>query len=340
MKPRGFSLIELTVAMGISVVAIAAVMMVLTSAATMSGNAEQRADGDQAARYAAEGLLRSIREAGLGASGGIMVGSGAGAASRINAVFGRDGTGWGSSDELWVVSPDKNTFGETCVDSGAATTITTAAASGPITVGCITGFKAGQMLLASDMTSAALLTNVSMAGQVIDYAESGTSGFADSTAGYKQSDWVFGASVWHYFVALDGQNRPALYRSAATLGAGAGGVPFVDSGTPVLVASGIEDLQLAYGLDAAGSNDPANYVFQNGLNASYTPGLRSVRLSLVSVTGKTIRNFQVKTSSDRDLRPLDAVENHVHAPAAAVDGLRRSLYQRRVELPNMATGVL
>lgn len=339
MKARGFSLIELTVAMGVSILAIAAVMMVITSAATLSGNAEQRADGDNAARFAAEGLVRSLREAGLGASGGIYIGSG-GSPVRINAVFGRDGTGWGGSDELWMVLPDRNAFGESCVDSGAATTITTAALSGPITVGCVDSFKAGQMLVATDMTSAALLTNVQVAGQVIDYAESGIAGFADSAGGYKQTDWVFGASVWHYFLALDAQNQPALYRSAAVLGAGAGGVPFVDTGDPILVASRIEDLQLAYGIDAAASQDPANYAYQNGLNASFTPGVRSVRLSLVSVTGKKIRNNQVQTSTASDLRALTTVENHVRNPVAPLDGLRRSLYQQRVELPNMATGVL
>jgi hypothetical protein len=324
--------------MAITVMALAAVVMVITGAAAMSGNAEQRADGDQAARYASENMVRLLRQVGLGASAGIRVPETDATSIVINPVFGTDGTGLGGSDELWMIVPSPNAFGESCEDPGAATTVSTAAPSGTLTVGCTSSFTAGQMLVASDMTSAALLTNVALASDAISYDQSDESSYVDAVGGYKVGDWVFGANAYHYYLATNERGRPALYRSDAVIDTGAG--IFKDSGTPLQIQDGIEDFQVAYGLDTTNAMDPAQYTFQDGLGAAFVSGLRSVRVSLVSITGKTIRDTQVKTSSGSDLIQLEQVENHTRPAGAVKDGLRRSLYQRRVELPNMATGVL
>jgi hypothetical protein len=274
----------------------------------------------------------------VGASAGIRVPDTGSTSKVINPVFGTDGTGLNDSDELWMILPSPNAFGESCQDPGAATTVTAAVPSGTLNVGCTSGFTAGQMLIASDMTSAALLTNVALTSDAISYDQSDQTSFVNAVGGYKVGDWVFGANVYHYYLATNAQGRPSLYRSEAVIDTGA--AIFKDTGTPLLIQDGIEDFQVAFGLDATNAMDPAQYAFQDGLNPDFVSGLRSVRVSLVSVTGKRMQDTQVRGSTSSDLIPLPQVENHTRAAGVKPDGLRRSLYQRRVELPNMATGVL
>jgi hypothetical protein len=121
--------------------------------------------------------------------------------------------------------------------------------------------------------------------------------------------------------------------------------PFTDQAEG-LVAAGVEDLQIAFASDVNGDNNPANYVWSNGMSPVYpsnalgtasAANLRAVRVSLVVRATREMVN-----SEGSFLKTLDttrpAVENR--AAATSADGFRRVVISRIVELPNLAPGSL
>jgi hypothetical protein len=130
--------------------------------------------------------------------------------------------------------------------------------------------------------------------------------------------------------------RPALFEAKGKLNQDTLGRPFTDvPGTAHVLQPNVEDLQVVYGFDPNGTADPSGYAFQSGLGPSFVPNLKSVRVSVVTRTARPLRS----TNGDRALslgNAAPAAENH--SPSSATrDGLGRSLLQRRVEVPNMAT---
>lgn len=344
--PRGMTLVELLTAMTVFSIAIVAVTAAFVGSAAVAHNAELNVEGDDAARTALEAIGIALRNAGLGAPGGIYVNSG-GAPTLINPVFGADGTsGAGGTanaygferDDLWVVVPLKGMYGRTCVDPGAYVPVTTGG-TGLLTVRCVDSLGGFSTLLASNGTTAALLTAATTTPgppAQIDYAERAIAGFsnAPSKGGFQVGDQVFPAQALHFYIGTEPMSgHPALYRSVGTLGQDAMGRPFVD-GETTLIQGEIEDLQVSYGVDTTNSGNPANYTFQNGLGPAFIPGVRAVRVTVVSRTRKTERDASNGVISSGPI----SVENHL--PAAAPDGYRRAQNSRRFELVNLGASNL
>ncbi|MCY1023785.1 PilW family protein [Pyxidicoccus sp. MSG2] len=344
---RGFSLIELIVAMAVMLVAIAAVSYLLIATLRMKHNTENAIESNDAARLALEPLVKDLRLAGMGASGGLWLNQG-GIPTQVNAVFGLDGAAAATTferDDLWLVLPDPQALRESCVDRGASTSVVSAGV-GALSVTCTTSLRDTDLLMVSNMTSAALLTGLTLtpAQQTtpgsIDYAESTLSGFSNAPGrgGFQVGDFVFPVTLVHYYIDVDpASSRPALYRAQGRLAPDARGRPFSDvAGSERMVQLDIEDLQVAYGFDAVGSGRPEGYAFQHGLGPAWLPGMRSLRVSIVGRGPQVQRDARDVVVSG--LRPV-SIENHDPA-GAPEDGFRRSQYTRRVELPNMAAGVL
>jgi hypothetical protein len=95
---------------------------------------------------------------------------------------------------------------------------------------------------------------------------------------------------------------------------------------------------VVYGFDPTNSGDAKDYVWQHGLSPNFTAGLRSVRVSVVA-TGRSPRRDNRSVAVLSDDKPISA-ENHVRPAAVAADGFYRSLYTRRLELPNLAAASL
>lgn len=346
-RQRGFSLIELLIAVAVMLTAVAAVSYLLISTSRMKHNTENAIESTDAARLALEAIARDVRLAGMGAPGGLWV-SQTGTPTRVNAVFGLDGTAEGTEferDDLWLVLPGANALRESCVDRGASTSVVRAG-TGPLAVTCTGSLRDTDLLLVSNMASAALLTGLVLTPEQpgvaggIDYDESDVTGFSNAPerGGFQVGDLVYPVTLVHYYIAPDpATSRPALYRAEGKLQADAEGRPFSDvEGSARQVQSDVEDLQVAYGFDAVGGSRPEDYAFQHGLGAAYAPGLRSLRVNVVARGWKAQRTAQ--DTQLAGLKPV-SVENHA-VDSLPEDGLRRGLYTRRVELPNMAPGAL
>jgi Tfp pilus assembly protein PilW len=361
-RARGLTLLELIIAMAIMMLGIAAAGMLLLAASRTVRTAETALVLEDSARLGMDAILRPARIAGFGSPGGVFVKNGADPAAKlVNPVFGLDGTtGVGQepaqagpvgnqTDDLWFIVPENNVMGVAGTDRFAATTLATAApaSTSPLAVSNTGGFAVGDLLLVSNTTSSALITvvapltadttnaGVHTAGG-LSYAEKTLTGFAPSKVkAFQANDMVFGARLVHFYIGASA-GQPALIQETGALGTDAYGRPFV-SGANVQTYAGIEDLQVAYLVDPGATNDPNQFVAQNGLVPTYTPGVRALRISVVARSAAVARDTDGKVRTGAAFMPV-AVENH--ASTGVVDGFARSLYQRRVELPNLAPGVL
>jgi hypothetical protein len=106
-----------------------------------------------------------------------------------------------------------------------------------------------------------------------------------------------------------------------------------------VVQDDIEDLQLAVGIDPTSSGNPDNIVFSSSaLGPGFVPGVRSIRVSVVARSPMTILATDGSKQMSAQYAPL-SVEDHVIAKPVP-DGRRRTLFTRRVELVNFASGDL
>jgi hypothetical protein len=209
---------------------------------------------------------------------------------------------------------------------------------------CAHSLVNGDSLLVTNLTSAALLTNIqidSPGPNQINYAESVISGFSDAPThgGFQVGDLAFRAQLIHYYLDLDPMtNRLALYSASGRIGADFLGRPLIDmNGTAQIVQRYIEDFQVVYWLDPNLTNDPTKYVDQHGLTAPFQVGLRAVEIYVISTTRQNILDANAKVMMNSATAPRSIAN---HAVAATPDGFRRSIYSRRVEIPNLMTSNL
>ncbi|QSQ19858.1 PilW family protein [Pyxidicoccus parkwayensis] len=360
---RGMTLLETMIVVVLAAIVIAAATALLLAGGRVVHNTEHTADSHDNSRIAAESIMNLVRQAGAGAPGGLWVVRG-GTPVRTNPIFGRDGTtGAGTtgnianpdgSDDLWLVLPDPNYMGEPCSltpggqPSGAAVPVTKAG-TGALNVNCVASLRPGALHVASNMTTAALLSNVQVVpenpsnpGQVL-YDEQGVSGFSDAPekGGFQSGDWVYPVRLVHFYLAINPTTgRNALYRAEGRVAQDALGRPYSDDGAtpPLLVQDYVEDFQVSFGFDTKNLADPDQYTWSHGLAPEFAAGLRSVRVSVVATGSNPRRDSQSVAVLSAD-KPMD-VENHTQPPAVVADGFFRSLYTRRVELPNLAAASL
>ncbi|MCY1016457.1 PilW family protein [Pyxidicoccus sp. MSG2] len=358
---RGMTLLETLIVVVLAAIVIAAATALLLAGGRVVHNTEHAADSHDNSRIAAESIMNLVRQAGAGAPGGLWVAQG-GIPVRTNPIFGRDGTtGNGTtgnvtnpdgSDDLWLVLPDPNYMGEPCSmvggqPSGAAVPVTRAG-TGALSVNCTASLREGALHVASNMTTGALLSNVQLVPEnpsnpgVVSYAEQGVTGFSNAPekGGFQSGDWVYPVRLVHFFLATNpATGRSALYRTEGLVAQDALGRPYSDVATePQVVQDFVEDFQVAFGFDLSNTGDAKDYTWQHGLAPTFAAGLRTVRVSVVA-TGRNPRRDSQSTAVLSADKPID-VENHVRPPAVVADGFYRSLYTRRLELPNLAAASL
>nr|BDT31863.1 PilW family protein [Myxococcus sp. MH1] len=357
MKTRGMTLLETMVALALTSIIIAAAAALMVAGSRVVHNTEHTTDSHDSARLAGEAIMSLVRQAGAGAPNGIWVRRN-GVPVRTSAFFGRDGTtGAGTSgnvttadgsDDLWLVVPDRDYLGEPCVTPGAAVSVVRPG-TGELEVNCTQSLKAPQLHLVSNMTSAALISELNIVPSTpgvpgrVNYAESGTPGFSNAPekGGFQKGDLVYPVRLVHFFIGPHPvSRRPSLLRTEGRLVADALGRPFSDmaGATPFVVQENVEDFQVAFGFDTTGRDDPAQYTWRHGQGADHQSGLRTLRISVVA-TGRNPRRNSQSSAVLADDKPV-TVENNVRAPTVAADGYYRSLFTRRMELPNLAAANL
>ncbi len=360
---RGMTLVETLIVSVLASIIVAAAAALLLAGGRVVHNTEHASDSHDAARLAGEAIMSKVREAGAGAPGGLWVLRG-GVPVRTNPIFGRDGTtGAGTagnvrtpdgSDDLWLVLPDPNYMGEPCTTTpggqptGAAVPVARAG-TGALQVNCTASLRLGSLHVASNMTTGALLTvdglvpeSPGTPGQVT-YAEQGVAGFSNAPekGGFQRGDWVYPVRLVHFFLATNPETgRSALYRAEGRLASDALGRPYSDVPTsaPELVQDFVEDFQVVFGFDTTGLENADTYSWQHGLESEFKPGLRTVRVSVVA-TGRNPRKDSQSAVVLSDDKPIRA-ENNVRPATVVADGFYRSLFTRRLELPNLAAASL
>jgi hypothetical protein len=173
----------------------------------------------------------------------------------------------------------------------------------------------------------------------LTFNEQALSGFApDEVSGFHQGDLIMPVVMERYFVDADGHGGTALFVQSGTVGNDPKSYP-VAAGTPRLVQEDIEDLQLAVGVDDTESGNPDSIRWSFGLPAAFKRGVKSVRVSVVATSARTILNTDGQIQRSAQYVPM-SIEDHTVAAGGVPDGHRRTLYTRRVELPNLSAGDL
>lgn len=325
---KGMTLLEVMVAAGITTIVAAMAMSVVTSGVRIARQGEQTVNSNQASRTAMEMLLRDLRLAGV--PGGIWVASSGGTPYQINPIFTQPGTITGT-DDLWMVVPKPNAMQANCTSPGSAAVVSVSAPHA-LTVSCTAIFQVTDTLLVSNFNSAALIDGLAFpSGTSITYAQQAVANFSSNPVkgGYQRGDLVMPVDIVRYTVRLNAAGRPELVRQIGAIN------PTMTAATPFIVNVGaseqrfpdIEDLQVAFG-----TGTEPNLTFVSGHNVSFVPAGAplAVRISVVGVTPRIIYN-DVGTAL-----PLGPVTVEDHVPVGPLDGYRRSVYRRRVELLNMA----
>jgi len=341
---RGFTTLELMVATAITMVAIVAVCTLLIESGHFTRNNEEIIKSNDGARIAGEFIVGALRVAGVGGAAGVWINN-AGTPKLISPIFGTDAiAAEGNTDDIWVVLSDRRAFKESncALNSGSGASLVTGG-PGALNLSCTRSLANPSMLLVANFAGpAALLTGLRVLTPsdgtvvgVIDYSESSLAGFPPRA--FLQGDGVFGASVVHFFIHRDASGS-ALYRETGVL-TGASPPAFVSATVSrVMLQPNIEDLQIAYGVDPPGLGQPDQYVFQNGFPDVFGgPPLRAVRVSVVGYHDRPMRSGDGSTINA--YQPVSLLENHDQT-AAPKDAFRRSIYTRRVELPNLSPGML
>jgi len=388
---RGFSLLEVMVASAILAAVMAFVASLVLTTANINRKAAVRVAQADMARLALNEVVGRVRLAGNGAPGGINVVTN-GVIQRLSAISGIDGTtGEGGehtpvdngTDDLWLVVPSRDQLGHACPQGGSAIgsavpLLRVPDVSGPLEVLCDTFFNEGDLLLVSNMQTAALLSRTVKLGAAppaVAFAEQETSGFGnldDKSKRFTAGDTVYPVRLLHYYVRDNVNHRagPALVRSVGKIdGAEPGGAypegpyprqgrPFIDGeGYEEVVADNIEDFQVAYGFDLTGNGgfdyttgtDSLDWTNKDGLSPAYagdgpvrTEGaatLRAVRLTVVVRGDRKAITASGSELLSLDQAPLAKVENHEIADRLP-DGYDRMQLTRTIYLPNLSPGSL
>jgi type II secretory pathway pseudopilin PulG len=307
------TLIEVMISMTIMMAAVTAAAAVFIAGSKMTAETERRGTAEDAARMAMDAIAHSAQNSALGIPGGLWVNwdNGGTKPTLVNPVF-------GGNDDLWVVVPDRNAFRESCVQRGAYTTTYTAG-TGPLTVRCVDSFAADDMLVATNFTTGALLTHITLVPgppATIGYAESGSSySDAPGSGGFTPGDVVFKVRLLHYFIdAHPITGRPALWMADGEVDSGGALRPFKNSSKRV-VQDNIESLRIRY-CSVANPGASPDCLYQNAVAAPYAAGLHALGVTVVATT--TLPRRQNGSYVDYE----------------------RINYERLIELPNMATGFL
>lgn len=333
MRRRGMTLVEIMVSTGILVVVVMITMQVVLAGVRISRRGQQMSDANEGARLAGETVMGAIQSAGWGFPGGIYASHG-GTVTLDNPVVVIDGATSGP-DEIWVYRPHKNATLQSCDAPGAATTVQKTG-TGALTVRCAVADAGTDTYAGVNMKTGAVLSNATFTaaspGFTLAYTESGIIA-DDPLNGFQKGDLIFPLLIEHYFID---KNKPTdnFLSLMVETGVVSNGTNGFTATSRRLVQLGVEDLQIAVGIDPSGSGDPSNITWQDGLpRTPYVPFVRSMRMSVVSTSDRAVVGIddpQLRSNPEYMPRSL---ENRV--ASTTPDGFRRTVYTRRIELPNL-----
>lgn len=342
---RGFTLVELMVAVTLGLIILAAISTLFVSSKQTYKAQDSLARLQENARFAMQFLTSDLR---LGGYYGCLdnvsdksVSSVVNSSSLAYSVDQAAVEGLDKTNGVWLPSGIANLPAGIVAGTDAITirfvdpisSVLLAAdmpnSAAPLTVATPGDFKQGDIVMVADCSSAHLMqvTNV-VTGSTLEHAPGG----ADAT---KIPPWpgntnpasfspdkkyaVAGSKILRfatrrYFVANSG-STPTLFRD-------------LNGGTPEEVVRGIEMLKLTYGVDTDGDIDRTPDIYVDAENVPDWNSVVTVRVGIIA------RSLQKE--ADTDAGPIDiendGVDELVPAPG---DGFRRRAFQTTVQLRNL-----
>jgi type II secretory pathway pseudopilin PulG len=332
------TLLEVLIAVAITSLVMSMAVSVVGSGVKLARQQEQTVNSNEAARTGMEMLLRDLRAAGV--PQGIWVTEPGGTPIKVNSIFTQAGTGTADTgiDDLWMVVPRPNALQSNCTSPGSGAVVEDKSAGTPLPVTCTAPFATTDILMVTNFGSAALISGLTFGANTISSLQAGTPGFSSrpDKGGFQKGDLVIPVDIVRYQVRLNPilttttspGGRPELIRSRGALNSPvSAAAPFaVPAGSPEQRFPDVDDLQVAFG-----SGTAPNLTFVSAHNVLFNAATSplAVRVSVVGITPRPLLDDQNK------VQPYGPVNVENHVPTPAVDGYRRSIYRRRVELLNM-----
>jgi prepilin-type N-terminal cleavage/methylation domain-containing protein len=311
----GFTLVELMIALTIFSFAIAGVLSVAVS--MTQGFRDQRAavDAEAAAREPLDFITDAIRQASPGAPTANIVDLATCSTSALTVNNNFTGAGWDQLDLIFA--------------SGAVVTSTRAvwadqpADLGSVTVNDASQLSAGDYVVISNLAAGHLVQITNVNGSTLTFAGTSCATPAYPAGGYPSGSLVIRALHAQFWISAI-NNVPTLMMTT------------VDSNVSEPLAQGIEDLQLALGVDPG--NNASDSLTEVGVAANdddwvgnvagdtaLAGTLRAVRVTLIARTA---------TGYIGNAIPFNRPAAEDHAAATTFDTYRRRVLRSIVEVRN------
>lgn len=307
----GLSLIELMVAMAIQFILLAGMVYVYGSSRTMFTVNQELSRVQETGRYATDLLLYDIRMAGFAGCRNIseiipnIIANSPPAFSAISdslTVF-EDGTGWTNPTATARLAGTDVITLQSTQGSGVSLTGNMAADNANIQVGGNPdGLQANDLVLISDCSRADLFraTGVSTGGGTVTITHANSTNTTNRLSkAYQDDAQVMSFDAHTYFIGTDANGEPGLYQYS------------FNTASAVLLAQGVEGMQLLLAEDTSGDSEPDIYV--NADAVTEWDAVIGVRVGLLmrSADGAAsdARDFnfdgnEANTGSDRRLRKV------------------------------------
>lgn len=297
---RGFSLLELLIALTISLLITAAVGYVYISSLQAYRTQGALSRLQEGARYAFEFLGKDARMTGA---------TGCAFSTSVNVLntptdwykdlFGRPLRG---TDDVAPTDACTTAGTSPCYLRGDSLTAlladisqehivqshNTGGAPPQITLDTGAGLSAGQLLVATDCSHAAVFQATGVTGAVVDHAASGTPGNATTNLGvggtvysYLLGSRVYPLKAATYYIGTNPAGEPALYRLVPAV------TPATVTAAPAAeeLVEGVENMQITYGVDTTVPADgEVDFIDPDGDGDPY---LTSAQVESASVPGLT-----------------------------------------------------
>jgi type IV pilus assembly protein PilW len=309
-KIRGFSLVELMVAITIGLIILAAVSAVFVSSKRSYSTQDRLARLQENARFAMQFMTRDIRMAGY--SGCVKdlpnINNVSGLGSMNIALEGIDNA---ESTSTWLpsaatrpadIKDDTDALAIRAGDPSQITSLTSAmeSESDPLPVTSTDGLNDNNIILVADCSNADVLQITTVNSPLLEHT-------ANLGKLYDTSAQVMKFYTRIYYVKNRADGTPALFLD--------------ENGSEQELVEGVEDLQILYGVDTDADNAPNVYLNATDVAAAWA-NVKSVRIGML-----------VRTPNDRDLdtdvRSTYDVNGNTFTVPTDADG-NRDRHQRRV----------
>jgi prepilin-type N-terminal cleavage/methylation domain-containing protein len=311
----GFTLVELMISLVIFSFAIAGVLSVAVS--MTQGFRDQRAavDAEAAARVPLDFMVDAIRQASPGAPTGNIFDLTTCSTTALAVTDNFSGNGWDQLDMVFA--------------SGAVVTSTRAiwadqpADLASVVVNDASQLSVGDYVVISNLSQGHLAAITAITGSTLTLAVTGCATPAYPAGGYPSGSLVIRALHAQFTIGTE-NNVPTLMMTS------------VDTGVTEPIAQGIEDLQLALGVDPG--NNAADALTELGVtandddwvgnvsgDAAIAGTLRAVRVTLIARTATGYIGLAT---------PFNRPAAEDHAASATFDTYRRRVLRAMVEVRN------